>query len=217
MLDIIEQLLASPQTTPDSFNAAMQAQDITFSLHRSDQSVHELIPGGAAQHVTYHTHTHFTHLYTTYRLTEFTEQCEAMRRGLATVVPYQLLPLLTWREVELSVCGAASVDVDKLQAMTVYESGVSAQDSHVKVSRAVLLLPLWLDVCGTSWMLSHGAVLGVQLFWRMLRERFDDEQRAKFLNVCHHLFAVCRCPLSYFLLHAVFVCCSLCGADQCCR
>jgi hypothetical protein len=85
-----------------------------------------------------------------YRLGEFAEQCAAMRRGLATVVPYLPLALLSWHELERQVCGGG-VDLDLLQRHTVYE-GFSAADSRAR------------------------------LFWQMMRERFDDAQRAKFLS-----------------------------------
>ncbi len=36
---------------------------------------------------------------------EFDQQCAAMLRGLATVVPVQLLKLFSWQELETQVCG----------------------------------------------------------------------------------------------------------------
>jgi hypothetical protein len=81
-----------------------------------------------------------------YRLNEFFEQCEAIRRGLATVLPYRVLPILTWQELELVTVGKPTVDVEFLKKMTSYD-GVRENDPHI------------------------------QLFWRMMSERFDDEQR----------------------------------------
>jgi hypothetical protein len=113
-----------------------------------------LVPGGRGLRVTYDNKDQFFRALESYRLNEFREQCEAMRRGLATVVPYRLLPLLSPHELELLVCGRSAVDPDFLKSMTEYEDGVNESDPHVV------------------------------LFWRMIREKFDDEQRAKWLMFC---------------------------------
>jgi hypothetical protein len=40
---------------------------------------------------------------TIFRLGEFKQQVEAIKRGLATIVPLRLLPLFTWQELEMMV------------------------------------------------------------------------------------------------------------------
>ena len=82
---------------------------------------------------------------------EFKTQCEAIRRGLATVVPYPLLSLFTWQELEVEVCGRPKMNVDMLEQMCTYEA-CSPTDSHI------------------------------MLFWKMMRERLDDEERCQFLR-----------------------------------
>jgi hypothetical protein len=79
-------------------------------------------------------------------------QVEAIRRGLATVVPYPMLALLSWDELQTQVCGRPRFDVELLRAQTVYDSDCAESDAHV------------------------------QLFWRCMRERFDDADRARFLK-----------------------------------
>jgi hypothetical protein len=66
-----------------------------------------------------------------YRLTEFEHQCEAIRRGLGTVVPLQLLSLFTWQELEKRVAGA-TFDVDLLEQATEYKN-VNPADSHIRL------------------------------------------------------------------------------------
>lgn len=88
-------------------------------------------------------------------------QCQAIRRGLATVVPYRLLSLFTWQELQREVCGRAEVDVDVLMQHTVYD-GCSRYDAHI------------------------------ELFWKMMKERFDDEERSKFLSFVWVSGLVCR-------------------------
>lgn len=50
-----------------------------------------------------------------YKLNEFKVQVEAIRSGLATIVPIQLLGLFTWKEIELSVCGKREIDLELLK------------------------------------------------------------------------------------------------------
>ncbi|ETO22614.1 hypothetical protein RFI_14580 [Reticulomyxa filosa] len=73
-----------------------------------------------------------------YRLNEFNTQVEAIRRGLATIVPIALLPLFTWQELELMVCGKREIDLELLKANTVYKHGVKPGDSHVQFFWQVL-------------------------------------------------------------------------------
>ena len=57
-------------------------------------------------------------------------QVDAIRRGLARVIPPSLLSLLGWRELEVHVCGRPVIDVALLKANTSY-SGCSASDPHI--------------------------------------------------------------------------------------
>jgi hypothetical protein len=102
--------------------------------------------------VTWQNKGMFMRLVENHRLREFLPQCEAMRRGLATVVPYGIVSLFTPEELELEVCGRVTIDVAVLRANTDYGSSVSPEDNHIR------------------------------LFWEMMSERFDDNERAKFLR-----------------------------------
>lgn len=66
-----------------------------------------------------------------YRLNEFKTQVDAIRGGLATIVPIQLLSLFTWQELELSVCGKREVSIELLRDNTSY-SGWTKEDQQVK-------------------------------------------------------------------------------------
>lgn len=67
----------------------------------------------------------------------FIVKVEAIRRGLASVVPIEHLRLFSWYELEVSVCGRKEVDVDLLEACTEY-SLCCRQDSHVSAFWDVL-------------------------------------------------------------------------------
>ncbi len=56
----------------------------------------------------------------------------AVRDGLASVVPAAVLPLFTWEEVELQMCGRPGVDIDLLQANTEYDDDISSSDAHIQ-------------------------------------------------------------------------------------
>lgn len=62
---------------------------------------------------------------------------EVIRRGLASVIPIQLLRLLAWDELEALVCGRKDVDVDLLENCTEY-SLCDREDKHVSAFWDVL-------------------------------------------------------------------------------
>jgi hypothetical protein len=64
-------------------------------------------------------------------------QVEAIRRGVAQVVPQQLLTLFTWDELEVFVCGNPEVDVELLESCTEYNS-CGRNDRHVRFFWEVL-------------------------------------------------------------------------------
>merc|ERR1719192_1336106 len=51
-----------------------------------------------------------------------------MRRGLGTIIPYRLLPLLTPKQLELQVCGSPTVDIALLKKNTKYSGYSEASD-----------------------------------------------------------------------------------------
>ena len=55
----------------------------------------------------------------------------AVRDGLCSVVPKWILPLFTWREMRVLVCGQRDVDISLLQQHTEYDDDVSPDDPHV--------------------------------------------------------------------------------------
>ena len=77
---------------------------LNFEVSGSAGEEVELVPGGADRPVTYENRHEFANALINYRIHEFDEQCQAMRRGLATIVPYALLSLFTSEESELQVC-----------------------------------------------------------------------------------------------------------------
>jgi hypothetical protein len=49
------------------------------------------------------------------RVNEFKPQWEAMRNGLACVLPIKLLTMFTWKELEILATGNPILDIEKLK------------------------------------------------------------------------------------------------------
>ena len=148
ILEQIKAIESQAQMSPSLFSDYL---DLDFTTIGSDQQTYPLVENGEEKEVTWENREVFASSLRSFRVHEFDKQNAAIRRGMATVVPYRLLSLFTWKELEMQVCGYNEVDIDLLQANTVYEQ-CTANDPHVG------------------------------LFWRLMRERFDAEERQKFLS-----------------------------------
>lgn len=116
-----------------------------FVTTSSDGREIELKEGGRDIPVTWENRKEFVRLVEQYRLTEFDTQIEAIKRGLATIVPVQLLPLFTWRELEMMVCGKREIDLGYLKANTRYRSPIKSTDKHVEVPKENRAGTVFLD------------------------------------------------------------------------
>lgn len=85
----------------------------------SDGVERELVRGGGNIIVTYSNRKDYYEKVQDARLNEFNDQIEAMRRGLLEVVPTNILPLYTWQQFEVLVCGNPSFDLDVWKANTI--------------------------------------------------------------------------------------------------
>jgi hypothetical protein len=152
IVDQLETMVAECDLLNDAEAAREMFESIDARYVAMGSDGHEvpLIPQGHSTPITLSNCRAFIKALRQFRLAEFRTQVEAIRRGLATVVPYPMLSLLTWDELQVQVCGRPKFDVDLLFSQTVYED-CSLNDLHI------------------------------QLFWRVLRERFDDNERSKFL------------------------------------
>jgi len=106
--------------------------DLNFVTTSTDGREIILIPNGRDIKVTWENRSQYVQLFTRYRLTEFDVQIKAMRQGISTIVPAQLLSLFTWQELELSVCGKREVNLQLLRENTNY-SGFNPEDPHIKM------------------------------------------------------------------------------------
>jgi len=131
IIDDIKAMASQPGISDSVFDSQMADANVRFEVYDSAQISCDLIPGGKNISVTWENKQFFSEALLKYRLTEFEQQCEAIRRGMCTVVPQQLLSLYTWQELEQKVAGA-TFDVDLLEQATEYK-GPSADSPHVKL------------------------------------------------------------------------------------
>ncbi|MDP2438910.1 MAG: hypothetical protein Q8P67_24455 [archaeon] len=116
-IDIIayRQLAALREHLPD---------DLTFEEVQGDDSMRELLPGGATMRVTPGNLEQYIRLITASKLSSFQPQMQAIVRGFSQVIPVHLLQLFTWRELQRHVCGVPDFDVEVLMSTARIEGSV---------------------------------------------------------------------------------------------
>ena len=97
--------------------------DYTFTTILSNGEEVELKRGGKDIVVTGENLEEYIELAKEKRLSEGTEQYEAIRRGINFIVPSYFLKLLSWRELEFKVCGRKEIEAEALKAITTYSGG----------------------------------------------------------------------------------------------
>ncbi|GBG25849.1 E3 ubiquitin-protein ligase HERC2 [Hondaea fermentalgiana] len=108
----------------------------------SATNVVELCPLGKERKVVPRNALEYADLLESFRLSEVNMQLDALKRGLAPLVPARLLPMFNWQELQSLCCGVADVDVEFLHSRTKYIGGVRVTDRAVKF--------LW-DVLGNDF------------------------------------------------------------------
>lgn len=128
MLDILNNL-REHEITPEKFPETFE--NICFSTHDSSGRLVELVEHGSELMVTYEKAQEYSELVEKLRLHESERQYAAIRRGMSTVVPLNLLNLFSWKQVESMVCGAPDIDIEVLKSKTEYEN-INADAPHIK-------------------------------------------------------------------------------------
>ncbi|XP_077996372.1 putative E3 ubiquitin-protein ligase HECTD4 [Glandiceps talaboti] len=94
----------------------------------------ELKRGGRNIYVSWENRLEYVEAVTRLRMQELecSGQLLAVRCGLASVIPMQLLPLMTPQDMELRTCGQPTVDLDFLKSHTMYQVGLMETDTHIE-------------------------------------------------------------------------------------
>jgi len=128
--DVLEKVenIDTQDVTPETFSDFITNSFVTAS---SDGREIELKENGEDIPVTWENRHEYVQLVQEYRLNEFGIQIAAIKRGLASIVPVRLLPLFTWQELEMMVCGKREIDIEYLKRNTRYRNPVTEGDAHV--------------------------------------------------------------------------------------
>lgn len=124
---VAEMLKLMENATPDLFEESFE----NFCTRLSDGSVVDLKPNGRNIPVTYENKDEFIALVLNARFSESARQSQAIRYGLAKLVPLGLLNLVTWRQLEEWVCGKPHVDIDLLKRHTRYSGGLGETSNRI--------------------------------------------------------------------------------------
>jgi hypothetical protein len=96
-------------------------QELRFSTYLPDGSKKELLPGGDTLPVNLGNWRNYVSLMEVTRLKESAVMLKAFKNGLAAVLPVELLPLFTAREIEEVISGHSDVNLDLLKRCTEYD------------------------------------------------------------------------------------------------
>jgi hypothetical protein len=124
------------EAAENEFSAVWEG--LVFNTRRSDGSLVDLIPGGSGIEVFYQRRNEYANAVENFRVHEFDQQFAAIRRGFGTIVPLRLMPLFTWQEAEVLVCGTPEINVAALKMHTVYQGFSGADDPTVKAFWAIM-------------------------------------------------------------------------------
>ena len=89
-------------------------------------------PGGHEQRVAFDDAPRFAREVVNFRLYESWSAGQEVRRGLATIVPVDLMNLWTWRDLERMVAGDPSPDIARLKSKVKYD-GIDSSAPEVKM------------------------------------------------------------------------------------
>jgi len=142
--NVLEPLLPQSPLALDRESFAKQyGPEVIAALTKSDQtplfgspvkysdSYHN-IPGLFTQGPIFEDRQKLFKLLLRTRLFETRVQTEAIRRGFCTIVPEQLLSILTWQELEERICGTRDIDIELLKRHTEYGPDVDQNAPHIR-------------------------------------------------------------------------------------
>ena len=105
----------------------MPFTDYKFTTNLTNGTEVELCENGNNKNLSFENKKEFIELLLKARLDEGNVQIQAIRNGLEQVIPFGLLKLLSWNELEMLVCGKPILDIELLKENTQY-NGCSPND-----------------------------------------------------------------------------------------
>ena len=166
---------------PSSTISETLTRQKTFTVPGADGADVELVPGGRSLSINADTVVQYVALATQFKTREFSQQIDAIRTGLAAIIPPRAITLCTSAGLELRVCGDSHVDIDTLKAHTVYNGYFKVRLTVLKYSLSALVyVTLILSMYVVLAFISQNDRVPT-LFWRVLTS-FNDEQRGRFVR-----------------------------------
>ncbi|SPQ94601.1 unnamed protein product (mitochondrion) [Plasmodiophora brassicae] len=117
--------------TEDTFEYVFP--DLCFTAPNADGVEVELAPDDAHRQVTWANRLEYARAVEEFRLHELEVQIGAICRGLAQMLPIDLLALFTWQQLEVLVCGNPDIDIQLLREKTIYSGNVREADPHIQM------------------------------------------------------------------------------------
>jgi len=114
------------------FNSLMVRTRSKFQGKSSDGNTYPLIPNGELIPITHKNVKHYKTAYINFRMNEYDFACDAIRRGLATVVPINILNIFCWQQAEELICGKPTINIKLFKQMTSY-SNCSLEDGTIQL------------------------------------------------------------------------------------
>ena len=105
--------------------------DLYFVIKNSNDIDIELKPNGREIRVTADNLKEYIELSKSERLKEFKNSLEFLKKGFHSVIPFEILQVLTWSELEEMVCGENKIDINEFRLNTTYE-GFNYNDINIK-------------------------------------------------------------------------------------
>ncbi|CAK4257114.1 unnamed protein product [Aphanomyces euteiches] len=106
--------------------------DQTFTCLNEQDEVVELVPNGDSITVTLANREAYADALEHYRLHQFDEAVSYIRKGLQSIIQVDLLPMFTWSELELLVCGRPTLNLSLLRKKTEYSPDMDMHDTLVE-------------------------------------------------------------------------------------
>ncbi len=109
----------------------MPFTEYKFVANLSNGTEVELCENGNNKTLSLETKKEFIELLLKTRLNEGNVQIQSIRNGLEQVIPFGLLKLLSWNELEMLVCGKPILDIELLKENTQY-NGCNINDQLIQ-------------------------------------------------------------------------------------
>ena len=94
--------------------------DERFVTRLSDGTEKELCKDGKEKRLVKANLEEYVSLLLETRIKETEMQIKAFKEGVYTIIPLEIIKILTWEEVEIRCCGDKIIDIAKLKGITEY-------------------------------------------------------------------------------------------------